>query len=182
MGSDENISMGCTNCMQAGSDVDWAPSIPWLYFHSSQLLNNVIGWGVDYIGYLWHPPLASPVVIMWEVVSRHLFLNIIPNNFMVGIGRNCWCSVIRGRRPDPIKLEVHFIYVGELVSHSDFHVGPSPSNLYDGTGDDHNLHIWTFMFGHASDVWGPPPKTGCFLEISLYQSLSSGCYILKISL
>jgi hypothetical protein len=88
----ENISMGCTNCMQGGSDVDWAHSIPWLYSHSSQLLNNVIGWGVDYIGYFWHPPLASPVVIMWKVVSRHLFLNIIPNNFMVGIGGKRWCD------------------------------------------------------------------------------------------
>ena len=31
------------------------------------------------------------------------------------------------------------ISVGELVSHNDFHGGPSPSNMYDNAGDGHNL-------------------------------------------
>ena len=30
--------------------------------------------------------------------------------------------------------------VGELVSHTDFHGGPSPSNLSDSAIDGHNLH------------------------------------------
>jgi hypothetical protein len=37
-------------------------------------------------------------------------------------------------------------YVGELVSHNDFHDEPSPTNLYDGAQDGHDLyfdvHVW----------------------------------------
>ena len=47
------------------------------------------------------------------------------------------------------------IYVGELVSHNDFHGGPSPSNLHDDTKDGHNLHNDV----QASDTWDPRPKT-----------------------
>lgn len=30
--------------------------------------------------------------------------------------------------------------IGELVSHTDFHGGPSPSNLYDNVKNGHNMH------------------------------------------
>ena len=47
-------------------------------------------------------------------------------------------------------------YIGELVSHSDFHGGPLTSNLYDSVGDGHNLHydvhVWT-------RVWCMGPTT-----------------------
>ena len=57
---------------------------------------------------------------------------------MVGIGQKRWCD--RGMKGQSHQTESAF-YVGELVSHSDFHVGPSPSNLYNGISVD--IHVWT---------------------------------------
>ena len=41
------------------------------------------------------------------------------------------------------------VFLGELVSHSDFHGGPLPSNLYDGAGDGHNLHFDVHIWKHV---------------------------------
>ena len=38
----------------------------------------------------WHHPLTSLIVIVWKVLGEHLFLNIIPGNFMVETGRRFW--------------------------------------------------------------------------------------------
>ena len=50
--------------------------------------------GVDHTGHFWHPPpSASPTMIriMWTLMAKHLFLNIIPSNFTEGTGRKRWC-------------------------------------------------------------------------------------------
>ena len=51
-----------------------------------------VGWGVDHTGQFRHHTLTSPAVIVWKVVDQHLFLNIIPINFMAGTGRKVWCD------------------------------------------------------------------------------------------
>ena len=48
-------------------------------------------WGADRTSHFWHHMSPSPVVIMWKVVGQHLILNIIPNNFTVGIRREVCC-------------------------------------------------------------------------------------------
>jgi hypothetical protein len=37
-------------------------------------------------------PSTSSAVIVWTVVDKHLFLNIIPINFLAEIGRKVWCD------------------------------------------------------------------------------------------
>ena len=49
-------------------------------------------------------------------------------------------SPSRGSCPNHMHQTKSAFSVGELVSHNDFHGGPSPSNLHDGAGDGHNLH------------------------------------------
>ena len=49
-------------------------------------------WGADHIGHFRHHPSASSTLIVWKVMGRHSFLNIISNNFTVGIGRKLWCD------------------------------------------------------------------------------------------
>ena len=51
-----------------------------------------LGWGADHINQSRHYLSASPVVIVWTVVGQHLFLNLIPNNFIVGTRQKCWCD------------------------------------------------------------------------------------------
>jgi hypothetical protein len=48
----------------------------------------VRGWSHQFIS----NPLASPVVIVWKVMDHHLFLNIIPNNFMTQTGHKVRCD------------------------------------------------------------------------------------------
>ena len=43
-----------------------------------------------------HHPLTSPAVIVKKVVGHHLFMNIIPNNFMARTEQKVWCD--RGMR------------------------------------------------------------------------------------
>jgi hypothetical protein len=40
------------------------------------------------------------------------------------------------------------VFWGDLVSHNDFHGGPSLSNLYDGARDGHNLHFDVHVWMH----------------------------------
>ena len=49
-------------------------------------------WGVDHTGQFRQHPSASLVVIVWKVVCQHLFLNMIPNNFMARTGWKVWCD------------------------------------------------------------------------------------------
>jgi hypothetical protein len=48
-------------------------------------------------------------------------------------------------------------YVGELVSHSDFHDGPSLLNLYDGTGYGCNMHSNVYVW-MCTGRMGPTTK------------------------
>ena len=50
------------------------------------------GWGADHTGQFWHHPSASPTLIVWKVVGQHLFLNIIPTNFMARTKQKSWCD------------------------------------------------------------------------------------------
>ena len=52
----------------------------------------IIVGGVDHTRHYWHHLSASLIVIVWKVLGRYLFPNIIPNNFMVGTGWEVWCD------------------------------------------------------------------------------------------
>jgi hypothetical protein len=47
---------------------------------------------VDHTGHFWHRPSTFPAIIIWKVVSQHLFLNIIPNNSIARTGRKVSCD------------------------------------------------------------------------------------------
>ena len=44
-----------------------------------------------------HHPSASPAVTMWKVVGQHLFLNIIPNDFIARTGWKVCCDRVLSR-------------------------------------------------------------------------------------
>jgi hypothetical protein len=61
--------------------------------------------GVDHTIHFWHHMPTSLAVIVWKVVGQHLFMYIVSNNFMVGIGREVWCDRnMRGWSHQPIQI------------------------------------------------------------------------------
>jgi len=61
-------------------------------------------WGANHTGQFLHHPTTSPTMLVWKVVDKYLFLNIIPNNFIVRTGRNFgvigpWGAMNRKIRP-----------------------------------------------------------------------------------
>ena len=60
----------------------WSLLAPYVSWVRMGWMWDMLVWGADHTDHLWHHLSASLVVIMWNVVGHHLFMNIIPNNFM----------------------------------------------------------------------------------------------------
>ena len=62
----------------------------WICFvYGGQAMHKVLG---PITGQFRHHPSASPAVKVRKMVGYHLFLNIIPSNFMARTERKVWCD------------------------------------------------------------------------------------------
>ena len=93
-----------THSVGPSSGVWWCELGPTPPFHQWECLKCNNGQGLsasyvkwpsraDHIGRFQHHPSASPaIIIMWKVVGQHLFLNLIPGNFIAGTKQKVWCD------------------------------------------------------------------------------------------
>ena len=112
--------------------------------------NLLTWWGVDHSDRFKHHPSASPAIIVWKLVDQHLFLNLIPINFMAGTWQKVWCD-----RPMSGTRYICYNRIARVFSYGRSERCATQRGGHLSPGHFLNIHLTTlFLFGDVLQKWG----------------------------